>query len=231
MEHIKEELTAQLQNPTAFTIPIGDGIPVSQSVLVSWILMVILILVMFALTRNLKKEQPGKAQLVLEYFVDFMNGFCENNIGRHGKSFAPWLGTVALFIGFCDLSGLLGLVPPTKNLNVTLALALTSVVLIYGALFRFKGLKGGLHKFIEPSPIMLPINIMEIGIRPLSLCMRLFGNVMAAFVVMELVKLLVPVGVPVVFSLYFDIFDGLIQTVVFVFLTALFVGESLEEEA
>ncbi len=229
MEHIKEELTAQLQNPTAFTIPVGDGIPVAQSVLVSWILMAALILIMFALTRNLKKEKPGKVQLVLEYFVDFMNGFCENNIGRHGKDFAPWLGTVGLFIGVCNLSGLLGLVPPTKNLNVTLSLALTSVVLIYGASFRYNGLKGGLHKFIEPSPIMLPINIMEIGIRPLSLCMRLFGNVMAAFVVMELVKLLVPVALPVVFSLYFDIFDGLIQTVVFVFLTALFVGESLEE--
>ena len=230
MEQIKEELTAQLENPTAFTIPIFGGIPVSQSVLVSWILMVIVIAAMFAMTRKLRKERPGKIQLALEYFVEFMNGFCQNNIGRHGKAFAPWLGTVGLFIGLCNLSGLLGLTPPTKNLNVTLALALTSVVLIYGSSFRYNGLKGGLHKFIEPSPIMLPINIMEIGIRPLSLCMRLFGNVMAAFVVMELVKLLVPVAVPVVFSLYFDIFDGLIQTVVFVFLTALFVGESLEEE-
>ena len=229
MEQIKEELTAQLENPTAFTIPVFGGIPVSQSVLVSWILMAIVILAMFAMTRRLRQERPGKVQLVLEYFVEFMNGFCQNNIGRHGRAFAPWLGTVGLFIGFCNLSGLLGLTPPTKNLNVTLALALTSVVLIYGASFRYNGLKGGLHKFIEPSPIMLPINIMEIGIRPLSLCMRLFGNVMAAFVVMELVKLLVPVVVPVAFSLYFDIFDGLIQTVVFVFLTALFVGESLEE--
>lgn len=230
MEHIKEELTAQLENPTAFTIPIGGGIPVSQSVVVSWILIAVLAILVIALTRNLKKENPGKVQLALEYFVDFMNNFCLNNIGRHGKDFAPWLGTVGLFIGLCNLSGLFGLVPPTKNLNVTLALALTSVVLIYGASFRYNGLKGGLHKFIEPSPIMLPINIMEIGIRPLSLCMRLFGNVMAAFVVMELVKLLVPVVVPVAFSLYFDIFDGLIQTVVFVFLTALFVGEALEEE-
>ncbi len=229
MEQIKEELTAQLENPTAFTIPVFGGIPVSQSVLVSWILIAIITVVVLVMTRRLKQERPGRAQLVLEYFVDFMNNFCTNNIGRHGRAFAPWLGTVGLFIGLCNLSGLIGLTPPTKNLNVTLSLALTSVVLIYGASFRYNGLKGGLHKFIEPSPIMLPINIMEIGIRPLSLCMRLFGNVMAAFVVMELVKLLVPVVVPVAFSLYFDIFDGLIQTVVFVFLTALFVGESLEE--
>ena len=78
-------------------------------------------------------------------------------------------------------------------------------------------------------PVLLPINIMEIVIRPLSLCMRLFGNVLAAFVVMELVKLLVPAVLPAILSIYFDIFDGLIQTVVFVFLTALFIGEALEE--
>ena len=88
---------------------------------------------------------------------------------------------------------------------------------------------GGLHKFIEPSPVMLPINVMEIAIRPLSLCMRLFGNILGGFVVMELIKLVVPVLVPIPFSLYFDLFDGFIQTIVFVFLTALFVGEAVEE--
>ena len=228
MEEVKAELTAQLENPVAFTIPVLGGIPVSQSVVVSWIIMAALTLAAILLTRNLKPV-PGRRQLVLEMFVGLINNFSRDIIGKEWRRFAPWLGTVGLFIGVCNLSGLLGLVPPTKNLNVTLSLALTSVVLIYGASFRYNGLKGGLHKFIEPSPIMLPINIMEIGIRPLSLCMRLFGNVTAAFVVMELVKLLVPVALPVVFSLYFDIFDGLIQTVVFVFLTALFVGESLEE--
>jgi len=70
--------------------------------------------------------------------------------------------------------------------------------------------------------------VLEIVIRPLSLCMRLFGNVLGGFVVMELIKLLVPVFVPVVFSCYFDIFDGLIQAFVFVFLTALFIKEATE---
>ena len=69
---------------------------------------------------------------------------------------------------------------------------------------------------------------LEIIIKPLSLCMRLFGNVLGAFVVMELIKLLVPVGIPLVFSFYFDVFDGLIQAYVFVFLTALFIKEAIE---
>ena len=229
MEQIKEELTAQLENPIAFTIPILDGIPVSQSVVVSWILMAALALAAFLMTRRLRLEKPGRVQLILEWFVDLINSMCRNNIGSHGRSFAPWLGTVALYIALANLCGIFGLVPPTKNLNVTLAVALTSMALIYGAAFRFKGLKGGFHQFLEPVPVLLPINLMEIVIRPLSLCMRLFGNVLAAFVVMELIKLLIPAVLPAILSIYFDLFDGLIQTVVFVFLTALFIGEALEE--
>ena len=72
--------------------------------------------------------------------------------------------------------------------------------------------------------------ILEIAIRPTSLCMRLFGNVLGAFVIMELIKLVVPVFVPAVFSLYFDLFDGLIQTYVFVFLTSLFMKETMGGE-
>ena len=79
-------------------------------------------------------------------------------------------------------------------------------------------------------PLLLPINLMEIVIRPLALCMRLFGNILGAFIIMELVKMLLPVAVPVPLSLYFDLFDGGIQAVVFVFLTALFTGEGIRDE-
>ena len=75
---------------------------------------------------------------------------------------------------------------------------------------------------------MLPINILELAIRPTSLCMRLFGNVLGAFVIMELLKTVVPVLAPIPFSFYFDIFDGLLQAYVFVFLTALFMNEEQE---
>ena len=75
---------------------------------------------------------------------------------------------------------------------------------------------------------MTPINILEVFIRPLSLCMRLFGNVLGAFVIMELVELVVPVGVPAILSLYFDLFDGLVQAYVFVFLTSLYIAEAVE---
>lgn len=199
---------------------------VPESVVVTWILMLVLVLASLLLTRNLKKI-PGKGQALLELAVGSFNHFCEENLGHHWKSFAPWLFTVSAYIACANLSGLIGLAPPTRDLTVTAALALTSMVLIYGAQFRFRGLRGGLKKFAEPTPVLLPINLMEVLIRPLSLCMRLFGNVLASYVIMEMIKVLAPAVVPVPFSLYFDIFDGLIQTLVFVFLTTLFVGESI----
>ena len=103
-----------------------------------------------------------------------------------------------------------------------------SAALIYGASFRYHGFKGGLHKFVEPMPLLAPINVMEVVIRPLSLCMRLFGNVLGSFIIMELIKLAMPAIVPMALSMYFDVFDGIIQTIVFVFLTALFTQEALE---
>jgi F-type H+-transporting ATPase subunit a len=225
---IQSTLTQELQNKTAFTIPILGGIPVAESVVTSWILMLIIMLLVFASTRKMKIDHPGRVQTVLEMAVQFLNHFARDSIGKYGGLFAPWLGTVAIYIAFSNLCGLIGLVPPTKDVSVTAALALTSLAVIYGAQFRYLGFTGGLKKFGEPMALLAPLNLMEIAIRPLSLCMRLFGNVLGSFVIMELIKTLVPLAVPMVFSLYFDVFDGLIQTVVFVFLTALFTGEALE---
>ena len=78
--------------------------------------------------------------------------------------------------------------------------------------------------------LLTPLNVMELAIRPLSLCMRLFGNVLGAFVVMQLIEHVCGLIVPMVFSMYFDVFDGLIQAYVFVFLTSLFMAEGMEVE-
>ena len=90
------------------------------------------------------------------------------------------------------------------------------------------GVRHWIKHFAEPVPVVAPIMVLEIIIRPLSLCMRLFGNVLGAFVIMELLKAIIPVLVPIPFSFYFDIFDGLLQAYVFVFLTALFMNEEQE---
>ena len=124
--------------------------------------------------------------------------------------------------------GLLGMKSPTKDLNVTASLAVMSIILVEAAGIRKKGVKKWLKSFAEPIPIVAPINVLELFIRPLSLCMRLFGNVLGAVVVMALIKYLVPLIVPLPFSFYFDIFDGVIQAYVFVFLTSLYIKEAIE---
>ena len=102
-----------------------------------------------------------------------------------------------------------------------------SIILVETSGIRSKGLKGWLKSFADPSPVIAPMNLLEVIIRPLSLCMRLFGNVLGAFVIMELIKQLLPVALPVPFSLYFDIFDGLLQAYVFTFLTSMFIQEKI----
>lgn len=227
MDALRDELLGKLDNKIAFTIPVFGGIPVPESVVVTWGIMLFLVLLSIICTRRLKKV-PGKAQLVAEMFVGFINKFTKNTLGEHWKPFAAYFGTIGLYIGCANLIGMFGITPPTKDLNVTAALAIMSAALIYGASFRYHGFKGGLHKFVEPMPLLAPINVMEVVIRPLSLCMRLFGNVLGSFIIMELIKLAMPAIVPMAPSMYFDVFDGIIQTIVFVFLTALFTQEALE---
>lgn len=228
MDSFVESLLEELNCETVFTIPVLGGIPISEAVVVTWMIMAGLGIAAFCLTRKLKVEQPGKRQLAVETAVEGIYRFFEDTMGGHGKEYIPYLSAVAIYIGVSNLIGLIGFKPPTKDMNITVALAVMSIFLIEIAGVRKKGIKGWLKSFAEPVPIILPINILEVFIRPLSLCMRLFGNILGGFVVMELIKLLIPVAVPVVFSCYFDIFDGLIQAYVFVFLTALFVKEAVE---
>lgn len=84
--------------------------------------------------------------------------------------------------------------------------------------------------FAKPVAIIAPLNVMELVIRPLSLCMRLFGNVLASYIIMELIDAVCPIVIPLAFSAYFDIFDGFIQAYVFVFLTSLFINEAIEDD-
>lgn len=227
MDGIAEELVESLNSTEAFTIPIFGGIPVAGSVVVTWIVMAVLVLLSIIFVRNLKIV-PSGPQLVVETIVGFLDNFFTDVLGKKGRKYVPLLGTIALYLALANLIGMFGFVPPTKDINVTAGLSVISIVLIEYANISARGTKGFFRSFIEPIPIILPINILELVIRPLSLCMRLFGNVLGAFIVMKLIEIVLPVGLPMIFSLYFDIFDGLIQTYVFVFLTSLFMQEAME---
>lgn len=227
MGDLAEKLVEELECRTAFTIPIFGGIPVPESCVMTWIIMAVLVIASIIMVRRLKTVPTG-AQCILESLIGWLDNFFLEILGHKGKKYLPFLETLIIYIAISNLVGLFGLRPPTKDFTVTLALGLISIVLIQFCGIKEKGFKNWLIKFKEPMWLMLPMNLLELIIKPVSLCMRLFGNVLGAFVVMELIKLVVPVGVPVVFSLYFDIFDGLIQAYVFVFLTSLFMSEAME---
>ena len=218
---LKEELNVEMVSVFGLSIP--------ESVVVSWGIMAFLVLGSILLTRNLRVEHITKRQAVLETVVTTINDFFVGLLGENGKRYVPYLVSVALYIGCSNLIGVFGIKPPTKDLNVTAALALMSIILVQAASIRQNKVGGWLKGFTKPSKVITPLNVMELAIRPLSLCMRLFGNVMGAFVVMKLLEHLVPVILPAVFSLYFDFFDGLLQAYVFVFLTGLYIKEAVEE--
>ena len=190
--------------------------------------MAVILILSIILTSNLKVHNVSRRQLVAETIVTKLEGIVTGMIGEEGKRYVPYLVSVLLYLGISNIIGLFGMKPPTKDLNVTAALALMSIVLVEAAGIRKKGVKGWVKSFAEPIPIIAPINVLELFIRPLSLCMRLFGNVLGAVVVMALIKYLLPLVVPLPFSGYFDIFDGVIQAYVFVFLTSLYIKEAIE---
>lgn len=218
----------ELNCKTVFTIPIFGGLDISESTVITWFIIALVAILCIALVRNLSVESPSKKQQVLELAVGGLYNIFDGLLGKAGKRYIPYLMSVLIYLGISNVIGILGIKPPTKDMNVTAALALMSIILIEYAGIHSKGGRGFIKSFAQPMAIMTPINLLEVFIRPLSLCMRLFGNILGGFVVMELIKYFVPAIIPIPFSFYFDIFDGLIQAYVFVFLTSLFIKESIE---
>ena len=229
MNGLVESLMEELNCNVVFTIPLFGGIDVMESVVVTWIIMAIMMIASLILVHGLKVRNISKKQAALESGMSFIYDFFEGLLGKEGKAYIPYLITVVIYIGIANMIGLLGFKSPTKDLNVTVSLAVMSIVLVEVAGIRKKGVRGWIKSFAEPIAIIAPINVLELFIRPLSLCMRLFGNVLGAIVVMALIKHLLPLIVPLPFSFYFDIFEGVIQAYVFVFLTSLYIKEAIED--
>lgn len=217
---IQEELECEVIN-------IG-GVGIHESVIVTLFISILLLVLGLVLTSGFRVENPSRRQLAVEAFVLWLQKFYEGPLSPKGKRYAPYMMTIACYVALANIFYVFGIKPPTKDLTVTAALAVMSIVLVQMAGIQTKGVKGWLHSFLEPMPAMLPMNILELFIKPVSLCMRLFGNVLGAFIIMCMIEGLVRIIVPVPFSLYFDFFDGLIQVYVFTLLTSMYIAEAVE---
>jgi F-type H+-transporting ATPase subunit a len=235
-----ERLMEALKFKTVFTISIaGFQVPVTETIIVTWIVMAILIVASFLLTRRLK-EIPEGSQVFLEAGIGFLNSFAKAQFGHKWSRFAPFIGTIFLFLATANILPVLSpigafgfeppfeLKPPTRDINVTASLAVLSIVIVLVSDLVVRGPIGWLKHLAHPTPMMVPFNLLEYLIRPLSLCLRLFGNILGAFIIMRLIEAVAPIGIPPILSLYFDFLDGLIQALVFTFLTTLFIAEAIE---
>lgn len=237
---ISERIIQAISIKTVFTLDIfGLVIPVSDTVIMTWIIMAIIAIGTLAATRALKMI-PGRGQSLVEWFVDFIYGFVGETMGHHGKAYVPFIGTIGVFLLVANLLPVLtpvggfGFEPPfiirpvARDVNITAALAIIVIMTSIVSSLRRKGFFGWLKAFLKPSPFMLPFTILECFIKPTSLALRLFGNMLGAFIIMQLLEMVLPVGLPALAGLYFDLFDGILQAVVFTYLSTIFIGEALE---
>ncbi|NRB08850.1 MAG: F0F1 ATP synthase subunit A [Richelia sp.] len=208
-----------------------------QVFLTSWFVIAILVVASLAATRNIQRV-PSGIQNLMEYALEFIRDLTKNQIGE--KEYRPWvpfIGTLFLFIFVSNWSGALvpwrliklpagELAAPTNDINTTVALALLTSLAYFYAGFSKRGL-GYFKKYIEPTPILLPIAILEDFTKPLSLSFRLFGNILADELVVAVLVLLVPLFVPLpVMAL--GLFTSAIQALVFATLAAAYIHEAME---
>jgi F-type H+-transporting ATPase subunit a len=237
---LSDRIVEGISIKTVFTLKVfGLSIPISDTVVTTWAIMALLVVGALFATRRLK-ERPHGFQVLLETFIDFINTFTRNNMGHRWRTFAPFIGTIALYLAvanvipfFTPVAGFgfeppFPIKPPTRDINITSAFAITTICTVFFASLWYRGPIGWLKGLAKPSPVMIPFNLLEYFIRPLSLSLRLFGNILGAYIVMQLIEAVLPIGAPPILGLYFDFFDGLIQAVIFTFLSTIFIAEAVE---
>jgi F-type H+-transporting ATPase subunit a len=208
-----------------------------QVFLTSWFVIGILVIASLAATRNAQRIPRG-IQNLMEYALEFIRDLAKNQLGE--KEYRPWvpfIGTLFLFIFVSNWSGALipwkliklpsgELAAPTNDINTTVALALLTSLAYFYAGFSKRGL-GYFKKYIEPTPVLLPIAILEDFTKPLSLSFRLFGNILADELVVGVLVLLVPLFIPLpVMAL--GLFTSAIQALVFATLAGAYIHEAME---
>lgn len=203
-------------------------VPITQPVLVTWAIMLILGVGAAALTRRLTLI-PSKAQTVLEIIVGFVDDQISSTMQRDPAPYRALIGTIFVYVLVANWSSLVpGVEPPTAHLETDAALALIVFAATVGYGIRSRGLGGYLATFAEPTWVMIPLNIIEQITRTFSLIVRLFGNVMSGVfvvgIVLSLAGLLVPIPL-----MALDLLTGAVQAYIFAVLATVFIGAALTE--
>ena len=204
-------------------------------------------IMLVAAGRKFKKadvsKAPGGMVLVFEQIVGLLTFIVGNSLGKNTRKYLWFYGTCMILMLMSNLSGLLGVQPPTSNLSVNVTLALTMWLIIQTTSLKEKGLMGKIKGWCEPLWPLFPLNVLGDFTLPLSLSLRLFGNLLGGTIIIGLVYSLfsalnsilnglgiVLLAVTPFLHAYFDIFAGFIQTYIFFTIATFFLGQELGEE-
>ena len=199
--------------------------------LVSVFILVMAVIARIKINKVDASDTPGMFQNAIEIIVEMLGTMVDGIMGKNANKFVNYISTLFLFIIISNISGLFGLRPPTADYGVTLCLGLITFILV-----QFNGIKKNRIKhftaLFQPIWFLFPINLIGEFAVPLSLSLRLFGNVMSGTVLMGLIyDLLSPftVAYPAVLHAYFDLFSGCIQAYVFCMLTMVYVNDKIAD--
>lgn len=216
----------------------GITINLTETILISWGIILAVTLLLHWLTSGMKTKGISKKQAVAEWIVQAIYGMVEDAMGKRWRSFAPYIGALFTFSILGSLVSLLGLRSVTADFNAPLTWALITFVMIHATNIRTNGIGGYLKGYVDPIPVMLPINILSEIATPVSMSLRHFGNVVSGMVITSLLYFalsavtktvgvaFLTIGIPAVLSLYFDLFSGFMQAFVFVMLTMAYISNA-----
>lgn len=202
---------------------------------VTTIIVMVFILLLALIARHFilkgDPDNPNVVQNIVELLFEFMEGLVSNSMGKHASKYQNYIMTLLVFICISNISGAFGLRPPTADYAVTLGLAVLSFILIQYAGIKTSGF-GAFTDLFKPVPFLFPINLIGEIATPISLSLRLYGNMLAGTIMMGLFYGLIPwfvqLGIPAALHGYLDFFSGVIQTYVFCMLTMVFITNKLE---
>jgi len=206
---------------------------VPDYIVMAFIVAVVLSLVLGLASRKLSLI-PSKRQAALELIVGLFEGLIMDTIGEQGKKYLPVIGSVGIFVFSCNMVGLIpGFMSPTSKINATLGCAM--VVFTY---YHWQGMKAqGVFKYLKTfagpipaiAPLMLPIELISHFSRPVSLSLRLFGNIFAEDLLILIMASIIPFFLPLPFMIM-AIFTSLIQSFVFVLLSCIYIAGAVSHE-
>lgn len=199
----------------------------TESIIVQWLVILILLAVVLVLTHNMKIIPETRRQVAAEWIVEFFRGTVDTSMGPKYKVYQPYMAALFCFSMISSLMSLLGLRSPTADISVTGAWALITFFMIQYNRAKTGKAKGYFKSFIEPAPFMLPFNIIGEVANPVSLALRHFGNLVAGMVIGSLIYFALgnfAILIPAVASLYFDIFSAVMQAYIFIMLSMSYIS-------